>query len=196
MSKRLVIGISGASGMPYVLRLLQVLPAELELHIVASKVACQVMRYEQQVELSLDGLKPYLPDRRKAENTKLYAEENHFAPIASGSFKTDGMVIMPCSVKTLAGVANGYASSLLERAADVTLKEKRPLVLVVRETPLSQIHLKNMLSVSRAGGTILPASPGFYHRPQEINDLLDFIVARTLEALHLPQNLIKGWKES
>lgn len=116
-----------------------------------------------------------------------------FAPIASGSRRYDGMVVIPCSQKTLAGIAHGYADNLITRTADVCIKERRPLILVPREMPLSEIHLTNMLRAHRAGATIMPASPPFYHHPENIGDLVDMVVARILDHLHVEHDLAERW---
>lgn len=123
----------------------------------------------------------------------LYENNNLAASVASGSFKTDGMVIVPCSMNTLGAVANGMSQNLVQRAADVTLKEKRPLIVVPRETPLTDIHLENMLKLSKAGAIMMPASPGFYHRPETIDDLVMIIVGRILDQLGLDGGLFKRW---
>lgn len=193
-AKRLIVGISGASGMVYAKRLLEIVPQTYAIHLVLSEIASKIFKVETGYALNSQTLIEMIP-AFESRKIHLYDYKNHFAAIASGSFRTDAMVVIPCSMKTLAGIAQGYAQSLLERAADVTLKEKRPLVLVVRETPYNRIHMKNMLKAHDAGATILPASPGFYHQPQKIMDLVDFVVARTLDALNIPQTLIKGWKE-
>lgn len=192
--KRLIVGISGASGMPYALRFLQSIPVDYEIHLIVSSAAEKIFKSETGKVLDKKSL-PALFPKTQAANIKLFSNDDHFAPVASGSFHTDGMVIIPCSMKTLSGVANGYAQSLLERAADVTLKERRKLILVVRETPLNTIHLKNMLQAAESGAVILPASPGFYANPESLDDIIDFIAARTLDALHIPQTLFHGWKE-
>lgn len=192
--KRLIVGISGASGMPYALRLLKSIPNEYEIHLILSSAAKKICKAETGVDINKESLATLLSGAH-VNKINLLSNEDHFAAVASGSFHTDGMVIIPCSMKTLSGIANGYAQSLMERAADVTLKEKRKLVLVVRETPYNQIHLNNMLRATEAGAVILPASPGFYAHPKSLDDIIDFIAARTLDALRIPQTLFKGWKE-
>jgi 4-hydroxy-3-polyprenylbenzoate decarboxylase len=132
-----------------------------------------------------------------AENQlRVFGREEWFAPVASGSNPADAMVICPCSMGTLAAIACGLADNLIERAADVMMKEHRPLVLVPRETPLSAIHLENMLRLTHAGAVILPANPGFYHHPVKIEDLIDFVVARVLDQLSVPHQLIARWGEA
>lgn len=132
-------------------------------------------------------------DEVRALSSVVYENDNLAAAIASGSFKTDGMVIVPCSMNTLGAVANGLSMNLVQRAADVTLKEKRPLVVVPRETPLTNVHLENMLTLSRAGAIMMPASPGFYHLPETIDDLVLIMVGRILDQLGLDGNLFKRW---
>lgn len=185
--KRLVVGLSGASGMPYALDLLQTLRRidGLETHLVMSQGAKRVL--VEETELGLEAL----------ENLAhvVHRGSDLGAPIASGSFRTLGMVIVPCSATTLAKVAYGLADNLLTRAAYVTLKERRPLVLVPRETPLPLPSLEAMVKVAQAGATILPASPGFYHKPQEIGDLLGFITQRILDLLGLEASRAPRWGE-
>ncbi len=190
--KRLIVGISGASGMPYARRLLQVLPEDYELHLVASEIAKDVFYTETGFRLDENSLAEWISH---PERIHFFNEKDFFAPAASGSFNTEGMVVIPCSMKTLAGIACGYANTLIERAADVTLKQKRKLVLVVRETPYNRIHLQNMLRAQEAGAVILPASPGFYTKPESIEQLIDFVVARAMDMLEIPQTLVKGWQE-
>ena len=192
--KRLIIGVSGASGMPYALRLLQSVPEEFKVYLIASAGAQKICKSETGVELNKASLKSVLTESQSAQ-IQFLANEDLYAPVASGSFNTDGMIVIPCSMKTLSGIANGYAQSLIERAADVTLKEKRKLVLVVRETPFNTIHLNNMKHAAEAGAVILPASPGFYANPKSLDDIIDFIVARALDALQIPQTLFHVWKE-
>jgi flavin prenyltransferase len=171
---RLVVGITGASGAIYGVRLLERLrEADVETHLVATRWARVTIEHET--------------GRGWAEVKELasevHAEGDQGAPISSGSFRTDGMVIAPCSAKTLAAVANGFSHNLVCRAADVVLKERRPLVLAVRETPLHAIHLRNMLTLAEMGVVIAPPTPAFYHRPDSLDDLVDQTVLRLLDQL-------------
>lgn len=180
-----IVAVTGASGAPYARRLLQCLAdGGVPAHVVASAAGRLVYRLETGRNLEED-----LPN-----GTPLYGEEEFSAPIASGSFRTRGMVVVPCTMGTLAAIANGLANNLIHRAADVCLKERRPLIVVPRETPLSLVHLKNMVAVTEAGGLVLPPAPGFYHHPRRVDDLVDFIVGRILEHLDLSQELIPPWK--
>ncbi|RKD31658.1 UbiX family flavin prenyltransferase [Thermohalobacter berrensis] len=183
---RITVGISGGSGAIYGVGLLKVLnELGIETHLVVSDMGEYVVEHECGIKLDeLKELATYFHDNR-----------NLAAPIASGSFKTDGMVIIPCSMKTLASIANGITDNLLTRAADVTIKERRRLVLVPRETPLSVIHLENMLKLAKAGVVVLPAAPGFYNHPQTIGDIVSIIVGRTLDQLGIEHNLMKRWGE-
>lgn len=185
--KRLVVGVSGASGAIYAKHLLEYLATleELEIHFVASEPGWQVLAYE--TGWTKDDVAKYVD--------QIHDIDNIGASIASGSFRCSGMVILPCSMKTVGSLASGCADNLLSRAADVTLKEGRKLVLVVRETPLHGIHLENMLKLSRVGATILPACPGFYHRPQTIDELVDMLVGKIIDNLNLPSNSFKRWGE-
>jgi flavin prenyltransferase len=179
MKKEFVIGVTGASGARYARRLLEVLCREAEVHIIISDVARQIASHEG---VSFEGF-----------DAMYHAIDKIAAPIASGSHRFDGMVVIPCSQKTLAAIASGYADNLITRTADVCLKEHRKCILVTRETPLSKIHLKNMLAAEDAGATIMPASPAFYHNPETIDDLVDMIVARVLDHLDVRHTLIKRW---
>ncbi|MBE3574667.1 MAG: UbiX family flavin prenyltransferase [Firmicutes bacterium] len=181
---RLVVGITGASGAIYAVRLLKALTGTgTEVHLVLSRWALETLRLETGItEDTLRGLA-----------TRCYEENDLAAPIASGSFQHQGMVVVPCSMRTLAGIAHGYAANLIMRAADVTIKEHRKLILVPRETPLSAIHLENMLSLARLGVVIMPPVPAFYHRPQTIDDLVNHLVARILDHLGLEQHLVPRW---
>ena len=200
MSKTICLALTGASGMPYGLRLLEcLLEAGCHVQLLYSQVAQVVARQEMNLEL------PARPADTEAllrehfaslpGTLAVYGREEWFAPVASGSNPPDAMVICPCTMGTLAAIAQGLASNLIERAADVALKEGRALVLVPRETPLSIIHLENMLRLARAGAVILPPNPGFYHHPQGIADLVDFVVARVLDQLKVPHALMSRWGE-
>jgi len=179
MKKEFVIGITGASGVIYARRLLEVLCDRATVHIVVSDTARQIAGIEG---VDLTGF-----DAVYAENSNLAAD------IASGSFRYDGMAIVPCSMKTLAAVSNGLADNLIARAADVCLKERRPLLLLLREMPLSRVHLKNMLAADEAGATVMVASPPFYQHPETIDDLVDMVVARVLDHLGVEHSLGSRW---
>ncbi len=189
--KQIILAITGASGAMYARRLAEcVLRAGAHLHLIASPHGRRVLADE----LGLRRLSVEELFGRPAAEATLHAYADIGAVIASGSFRTDGMVICPCSSNTLAAVAAGLADNLITRAALVTLKEARRLVLVPREMPLGSIELGNMLQVSQAGGIICPACPGFYLRPQSIDDLVDFVVGRVLDLLALPHDLRVRWK--
>jgi flavin prenyltransferase len=178
------VAITGASGAVYARLLLHTLWQEdIHIHLVASQAGKMVYNLEIGKPLE-DDLPP---------EVSLYDENDFAAPFASGSFHSEGMVVVPCSMGTLAAIANGISQNLIHRAADVCLKERRRLVLVPRETPLNAIHLQNMLRLSQAGGIILPAMPGFYHRPRALDDLVRFLVARIIEQFQMPQNLLPPW---
>ncbi len=178
---RTVIAITGGSGIAYAVKLLETIPGERVL--VASETAKRIIEHE--CGTSFDEI---------ASRADVVLEDGDmFAAIASGSYPFDAMVVVPCTESTLAKIAAGVADTLITRAAAVTLKEGRRLVLVPRETPLSPIMLENMLRLSRCGDTILPACPGFYHHPQEISDLVDFVVARILDQLGVEQKLVPRW---
>lgn len=191
------LAITGASGAPYAKRLLEVLlQQDRHVHLMISKAALMVMAKEedQPWPANADKLQNFIRSEISAHGRlSVYGREDWTSPLASGSSAPRTMVVCPCSTGTLASIATGQCDNLIERAADVVLKEAGRLILVVRETPLSEIHLQNMLTLARAGVTILPASPGFYHAPTAIADLVDFVVARTLSAAGLPQNLIQPW---
>ncbi len=178
---RVVVAITGASGVAYGIRLLEILMDKgVEAYCIVSDAARKVMEYENETTSHV------LDD---------CIDENSIdANIASGSFRVDAMVVAPCSMKTLSAVANGYSSNLIARAADVVLKEGKRLILVPRETPLNAIHLENMLKLSRIGVTILPAMPGFYHRPESVADLIDFVVGKILDSLGIENDLYKRWE--
>src|SRR6185436_5553051 len=188
----------GASGMPYGLRLLECLiEAKKTVWVLVSQAAHVVIGSECDFTLPPQprAAQAMLAERYRAADGQLtvFGREDWMAPVASGSNPADAMVICPCSMGTLAAVACGLADNLIERAADVMLKEQRQLILVPRETPFSAIHLENMLRLSRAGAAILPANPGFYHHPARIEDLIDFVVARVLDLLRIQHQLTPRW---
>lgn len=202
MSKTICLALTGASGMPYGLRLLEcLLTAGCRVQLLYSQAAQIVARQEMDIELpsrpaeARNALLARFPTV-DADKLAVYGREEWFAPVASGSNPPDAMVVCPCSMGTLAAIAQGLADNLIERAADVVLKEGRKLVLVPRETPFSAIHLDNMLRLSRAGAVILPPSPGFYQRPQSVQDIVDFVVARVLDQLGVPHTLMQRWGEA
>ncbi|KAB2325216.1 UbiX family flavin prenyltransferase [Betaproteobacteria bacterium SCN1] len=195
------LALSGASGMAYGLRLLECLvAADLEVNLLVSQAAHLVAKQELGVALPAravdlqrqldDGLDTYDGQLR------VYGREDWNAPVASGSNPADAMVVCPCSMGTLAAIAHGLSDNLIERAADVMLKEQKKLILVPRETPFSVLHLENMLALARMGAVILPANPGFYHHPASVEALVDFIVARILDQLGIAHTLMARWGET
>jgi len=197
-SNQISLAITGASGAPYAARLLTLLNQEdYFIHLMVSDAARVVFASEIDIKL------PANPEKLAAVLTqhfdldssllKVWSKENWFSPVASGSSAPRKMVICPCSTGTLSAIATGASNNLIERAADVVLKEKGKLILVPRETPYSTIHLENMLKLATAGATILPASPGFYHQPENIEQLIDFIVARILDHLNINIKLSPRW---
>ncbi len=195
------LALTGASGLAYGLRLLEcLLQAERPVQLVYSQAAQIVARQELDLELpsrpaeartALLARLPGVP----AELLQVFGREEWFAPIASGSNPPQAMVVCPCTMGTLAAIAQGLSDNLIERAADVVLKEGRKLILVPRETPFSVLHLENMLRLARAGAVILPPSPGFYQRPQSVAEIVDFVVARVLDQLQVPHRLLAPWGE-
>ncbi len=201
MKYPLVLAITGASGVIYGQRLLEVLlETDIEVYLTISESGRLVLQHELglQIDLSKFSIEQILPtyagDRTNINRQVKYNHYKDFmTPIASGSFKTSAMVVCPCSGSTLSGIANAASQNLIQRAADVHLKERRPLILVPRETPLSLIQLDNLRTACAAGATILPASPGFYHGYQTVQELVDFVVARILDHLDIPHVLMKRW---
>ena len=190
----IVVGITGASGAPYAVRLLQALTAaHRPVSLIVSKYGMRLLATEAGIE-SIDALRDTIGIEAWASYVEVFSNDDRGAAPASGSARTAGMIVCPCSMGTLSAIAVGASRSLIERAADVTLKEQRKLVLVPRETPLSAIHLGNMLRLARAGAVVMPAAPGFYHQPREISQLVDFMVARMLDQLGVEQNLVARWK--
>jgi len=189
----IVVAITGASGAPYAVRLLEALvAAEREVQLIVSSHGLRLLQTETEIR-SVAELRERVGAARWDRHITVFDDNDRGASPASGSALNAGMVICPCSMGTLSAIAVGASRSLIERAADVALKERRPLLLVPRETPLSAIHLENMLRVTRAGAIVMPASPGFYHRPSSIDDLVNFIVARVLDHLGVPHRLVSRW---
>ncbi len=189
----IVMAFTGASGAPYGVRLLQQLVAsQRRVSLIMSSHGLRLLRTETDL-LDVEGLRTFVGAAAWDAQVTVFDDADRGAAPASGSAKSAGMVICPCSMGTLASIAAGTSRSLVERAADVALKERRPLVLVPRETPLSAIHLENMLRLTRAGATIMPASPGFYNRPTRIEELVDFVVARVLDHLGVDNTLAIRW---
>jgi flavin prenyltransferase len=193
-----ILAITGASGAIYGLRLLQFLiEIEQPVELLISNAARQVMREENDLNFA-DDFEEQLYEHLKLPAQvplKLHRLSDYGATIASGSYRTRGMAIVPCSLGTLGAVANGLTENLIHRAAAVCLKERRPLLLLVREMPFGHIQLKNMLAVSEAGGIIAAAAPGFYHRPQSVSDQIDFVVGRVLDQFKFDNDLFKRWRE-
>jgi 4-hydroxy-3-polyprenylbenzoate decarboxylase len=190
----IVVGITGASGAPYAVRLLQQLAAaHRPISLIVSKFGMRLLETEVGIG-SMDALRTAVGKDAWDSCIETYSNDDRGAPPASGSALTSGMIVCPCSMGTLSAISVGASRSLIERAADVTLKERRKLVLVPRETPLSAIHLANMLRLTRAGAVIMPAAPGFYHRPKQVSDLVDFVVARMLDQLGVEQKLVQRWE--
>lgn len=199
-ARPLILGVTGASGLIYAVRALRfLLAADYSVELVASKSTYMVWQAEQGLRMPVEAAQQEVFWRQQAgdvDGGKLYCHPwgDVGATIASGSFRTLGMVIMPCSMSTVAKLAAGLSSDLLERAADVQIKEGRPLVIVPRETPLSLIHLRNLTALAEAGVRIVPAIPAWYHHPQSINDLVDFVVARALDQLNIDCVPLKRWE--
>jgi 4-hydroxy-3-polyprenylbenzoate decarboxylase len=196
----ITLAITGASGAQYGLRLLQcLLEAKVSVNLMVSAPAQVVIATETDVSLPAraEEQQRFLSDRFQAEDGQLrvFGRDQWMSPVASGSNTARAMVVCPCSSATLSAIAAGASRDLIERAADVMLKEQRPLILLHREMPVSAIHLENMLKLARLGVTIMPASPGFYHQPQNLQQLIDFVVARVLDHLGIAQTLIPRWGE-
>ncbi len=182
---KVVVGISGGSGSIYAVSLLKALKEMgIETHLVVTSMGAYVTEHECGVSL----------EELKTMATHFHDNKNFAAPIASGSFKVDSMVVLPCSMKTLAGIAHGFSDSLLTRACDVAIKEERRLILVPRETPLSQIHLENMLKLSKMGVSIVPPTPGFYNHPESLEDIVLNMTGRILDMMGIDNNLVNRWK--
>ncbi len=193
--KRFILAISGATGPAVGLRVLRELTRTTEVHVLISRQSFSIIRDETGIDFS-GSSEAAIREKLTAFAgfpVHYYAEDHFEAPIASGSFRTDGMFVVPCSMKTLAGIACGYSSSLIERAADVTLKEGRRLVLSPREMPFSAIHLDNMLKLARLGAMIAPPVIGFYHKPRSTDDMIDLIAGKILDAMAVDHEIYRRW---
>ena len=193
--ERWIIGVTGASGVRYAIRLLEVLlEEEVEPHVVFSDAGLRALNEEEGIAVSHGKLSAKTLLKKSGE-IHFYNPRDIGAAIASGSFAARGMVVCPCSMGSLAAIAHGMSQNLLHRAADVTLKERRTLIVVPRETPLTTIHLENMLAVTRAGGIVCPAMPGFYHRPKSVSDIVDLQVMKILDLMGIRVDLAPRWGE-
>ena len=199
-TRTITLAITGASGAQYGLRLLEcLLAANCRVYLLISNAARVVIDTETELQLpEFERWPNFFGERFNARpgQLKIFSREDWMAPVASGSSAPASMVICPCSTGTLSAIAHGASNNLIERAADVALKERRQLILLPRETPYSQIHLENMLTLTRMGAIVMPASPGFYQRPQSIAELIDFMVARVLDQLGVEHALMKRWGET
>ncbi|WP_063660410.1 flavin prenyltransferase UbiX [Aliivibrio fischeri] len=196
--KAITLAMTGASGAPYGLRLLEcLLAADYHVYFLISSAARVVMATEYDLKLPSgpDAMKAALVEHLgcNADKLTVCGKEDWFSPVASGSAAPKQMIVCPCSAGSVASIAHGISDNLIERAADVVLKERGQLILVVREAPFSTLHLENMLKLSQIGATIMPAAPGFYHQPKSIEDLIDFMVARILDHLGVEQGLVPRW---
>ena len=191
--KKIVIGITGASGSIYAKRMIEVLASQnINVHVISTDTGKKVFHYEMGIKLEswiLELQKTY-------PHVKLEDNQNLFAGVASGSYGFDAVIILPCSMGTMAEISHGLSSNLLCRAADVALKESRDLIIVPRETPLNTIHLENMCHLSKVGAKIIPAMPGFYHHPQTMDDLINFVVGKVLSYLKIEHQLFKTWEDT
>ena len=196
--EKITVAITGASGSAYALRLIECLvAANVQIYVLCSSAARVVFDTEVGLKLpaSPDAATKFLSEKFKAKPSQItvFGKEQWFSPVASGSAAPKKMIVCPCSTGTLAAISQGMSDNLIERAADVVIKERGQLILVVRETPFSTIHLQNMLTLSQMGVTVMPAAPGFYHHPKSINDLIDFIVGRMLDHLNIDQSIMPRW---
>ena len=195
--RRLIVGITGASAGIYGVRLLETLITyeDIEVHLTISGSGARALSEELQIEIDLDNFKLESLIGISSPRVIYHHESDIGASIASGSFRTEGMIVVPCSMGSIASIAAGISRNLIQRAADVCIKENRRLVLVPRETPLSPIHLENMLRLSRLGVCILPAMPGLYHFPKTVDDMFNFVVTKILDQFGIDARLIQRWKE-
>ncbi len=194
--KRYVFAITGATGPAKGIRVLGELTKKAEVHVIISSQSFSIIKDEAGLDWA--GRTPEIVQNKirkyfGSKNIFCHDERNFESPVASGSFITDGMFVVPCSMKTLAGIAHGYANTLIERAADVTIKEGRPLLLSPREMPFSPIHLDNMLSLAKIGVKIAPPVPGFYHKPKSLDEMIDFLAGKILDAMGVKHEIYKRW---
>ncbi|WP_457612378.1 UbiX family flavin prenyltransferase [Methanocaldococcus sp.] len=180
---KVVVGITGASGVVYSKKLIEELYKKVNLNIIISESAKDIIKEELNIDYNY--FKKF---------GSLYDNKDFFSPLASGSNKFDAYIVIPCSMKTLSAIANGYSSSLIVRVADIALKERRKLILVPREMPFNSIHLENMLKLSNLGAIIMPPCPAFYHKPKDIEDIINFVVGRILDLLGIKNNLYRRWR--
>ncbi len=200
-NQAIALAITGASGAPYALRLLELLlQSQQQVYLMVSRPAHVVMATEVGIKLPSQPteMASFLQQRYQvdAEQLQVFGREQWFSPVASGSNAPRAMVVCPCSTSTLSAIATGASNSLIERAADVVLKERKQLIVVPREAPYSAIHLEHMLKLTQMGAVVMPASPGFYHQPKSMEELIDFVVARILDHLALPHQLLTPWGDS
>jgi 4-hydroxy-3-polyprenylbenzoate decarboxylase len=196
--EKITVAITGASGSAYALRLIECLvAANFQIYVLCSSAARVVFDTEVglKVPASPDAATKFFSEKFKAKASQItfFGKEQWFSPVASGSAAPKKMIVCPCSTGTLAAISQGMSDNLIERAADVVIKERGQLIMVVRETPFSTIHLQNMLTLSQMGVTVMPAAPGFYHQPTSINDLIDFMVGRMLDHLGIEQSIMPRW---
>lgn len=198
MSTSYIVAITGASGSIYGLRLLEVLVTlNHKVYLIISAPAFTIINHEMGInwqEKDEAGIEKAVQEHFSSINIRYFSDSNLSAPISSGSFITDGMFIVPCSMKTLAGIANGYANNLIERAADVMLKEGKRLIITPREMPFNAVHLENMLKLARMGVKIAPPIPAFYHKPRDISDIVDFVIGKIMDSMEIKHSLFNRWK--
>jgi len=197
-TRRIALAITGASGAVYGRRVLEELlaRAEIEVHLIISPSARKVLCVEEGIELDSERFDPEKLGLKPSARLIYHRHDDVAAPVSSGSFRVEAMAVVPCSMGCAAAMAHGLSENLIERAADVMLKERRPLIVVPRETPFSTVHLRNLLTLSELGAIVLPASPGFYGKPQSVADMVNFVVARVLDHLKIENDLARRWRRN